>query len=160
LSFIRPDVDIGMSSYATLALMCTYGYRNSKWKMDGSVDTNLNAPRVDLVDRRILSTDVGSSHFVGCRATNGRGRVSSKIQLFNPKSLAGVTRSDALYVLHGPTAYSLAAQTVWLQWCKKNGIKRWRDATADYLEQPEPTASWRSIANESGSERDEKKSPE
>jgi len=138
----------------------SYGHRNCNWKMDVPVDSTLNAPRVDLVDWRILSTDVGSSHFVGCRATNGRGRVSSKIQLFNPKSLVGVTRSDALYVLHGPTAYSLAAQAVWVQWCKKNGVERWRDATADYLEKPGPTGSWHSITNESGSERDQTKSPE
>lgn len=124
------------------------------------MDSTLNAPRVDLVDWRILSTDAGSSHFVGCRATNGRGRVSSKIQLFNPKSLVGVTRSDALYVLHGPTAYSLAAQAVWLQWCAKNGVKSWRDATADYLEQPASEGNWHSIAEEPGSAIDHTLPPE
>jgi hypothetical protein len=124
------------------------------------MDSTLNAPRVDLCDWRILSTDAGSSHFVGCRVNNGHGRVSSRIKLFNPKSLVGITRSETLYVLEGPSAYSLAAQAVWLQWCAKNGVTSWRDATADYLEQPASEGNEHSIAEQPGSAIDQTPPPE
>lgn len=93
----------------------------------------LASQRVELFDWRILRTAAGSCHFVGCRTTHGRGRVSSAIKLFNPTGQFGLTRSDTLYVLEGPSSFSLAAQAVWLQWCAKNEVESWVDVTDKWI---------------------------
>lgn len=91
------------------------------------------AADIELIGWRILQTSAGTCHFVGCRTTHGRGRVSSAIKTFDHELLQGTTRSGNVYQLEGPSEVSVAADAVWRQWCQKNGIERWTDVTYEWL---------------------------
>jgi hypothetical protein len=88
---------------------------------------------IELIDWRILRTSAGTCHFVGCRRTHGRERVSSAIKTFDRELRRGLTRSGNVYRLEGGSAQSPVADAVWRQWCATNRIESWDDVTDGWM---------------------------
>lgn len=99
----------------------------------GIVSGILKPQEVVLSDWRILRTSQGTCHFVGCRTTHGRGRVSSAIKEFDRALQRGITRSGNVYRLEGDSAHSTVADAIWRQWCATNRIESWDDVTDGWM---------------------------
>lgn len=95
-------------------------------------------PTMSLGEWRILETEGGSRHFVGCNLRDYTGRVSTEIQQFDPSQLRGVTLSGRVYQLVGSPGYSADAHYVWQCWCCLNNVMRFTDVTARTIAETEP----------------------
>ncbi len=81
------------------------------------------APGIDEQPHVILTrwsvmelADTNTRHFVGFKADEGQGRVSSPIQTFDREAMTGVTRSGRIYKLEGPRGQHPDADYVWRIW--------------------------------------------
>jgi hypothetical protein len=97
------------------------------------------APAVKLISWRIF--EVASElwpertrHFVGYNGTEREGRVSSRIDHFDPASRTGITSSGRIYELEGdPGSGSADGMHTWSLWCKRNEITDSVDITCEAI---------------------------
>jgi hypothetical protein len=88
-----------------------------------------------VLDRyAVYETEDGEHHFVGYNRITCDGRVSSKIEQWNPDTRTGITRSGRRYKLQEYAGFVHDdAVYVWGIWCQRNGIKTWKDVTNKYV---------------------------
>jgi len=86
-------------------------------------------PEIVLIRWRVLETKNGDRHFVGARADDLTGRVSSTIVQFDAQRRSGVTLSGRIYELSGEPGLNLDADYVWDMWRRANGITQYEDVT-------------------------------
>ena len=79
-------------------------------------------PEVQLIDWDIKKDAAGNGYFVGTRANDGLGRVSTAIVEFDPERGRGRTQSGRVYELIGPGGYSSNGEYVWSLYKVANGI--------------------------------------
>lgn len=91
-------------------------------------------PTVTLVRWRVVETELGERHFVGFNLDDREGRVSSKIEKFDPSTCRGVTRSGRIYCLSGDCGHDLDAEYVWQQWARINSVAEEKDVTSEISE--------------------------
>jgi len=99
------------------------------WKSQGL----LEEPEIEISRWRVFETETGERHFVGVRAAQGTGRVSSSIIEFDILSRTGVTASGRRYVLVGEPGTDDEADYVWGLWARVNGVILARDVTYKLL---------------------------
>ena len=90
-------------------------------------------PQVEIIAWRIMQTEKGTRHFVGCDPRDRSGRVSSAIQEFDPVARVGRTRSGRVYQLRGDSGFNANAEYVWGRWCEYNRVVTSEDVTASAL---------------------------
>lgn len=88
-------------------------------------------PEIRLTAWRIYETERGERHFIGWNLTEREGRVSSAIEIYDPTTQRGRTRSGRIYQLVGSSAYSADAMYVWRRWCVINEVQQARDVTGE-----------------------------
>lgn len=104
-----------------------------------------NEPSLVLRDWRIYEVSgvnedgTRSRHLVGAVGRD-EGRVSSSVEVFDPQSLRGQTRSGRLYELMGPPGLSLDAEYVWNTFCSINQAQDIRDVTKELVLESNPAA--------------------
>ena len=70
-------------------------------------------PQIKLIHWDIKQDTAGNGYFVGTRADNGRGRVSTAIVEFDPERRRGRTQSGRIYELQGAPGYSSNGEYFW-----------------------------------------------
>jgi hypothetical protein len=90
-------------------------------------------PAVELIRWRIMRTNSGGMHFVGCETVDHNGRVSSAIAAFDAAARRGATRSGRIYLLSGPSGFHPAATYVWTRWCEFNKVTAYDDVSSDVM---------------------------
>lgn len=90
-------------------------------------------PDMTLVRWRIFETPSGDRHFVGLRADDLTGRVSTVIRILDLSKRRGLTSSGRTYGLKGGPGVSADADYIWNAWCRVNGIDKFTDVTANLL---------------------------
>jgi len=78
--------------------------------------------------------DALSRHFVGT-CSDGSGRVSSGIQVFDATRRRGTTRSGRVYELTGRQGLGMNAEYVWNSFCRIHPVRDLRDVTDELVEQ-------------------------
>ncbi|MGF6303346.1 MULTISPECIES: hypothetical protein [Paraburkholderia] len=64
-------------------------------------------PEVELIRWRIMETDAGTRHFVGCETLHHSGQASSAIEQFDTDKRRGVTRSGRIsYWAHADSIFT------------------------------------------------------
>lgn len=93
-------------------------------------------PEITLRSWQIFEVDKegGDRHFVGWN-TQGEGRVSSKIETFDPVTRRGVTRSGRVYELLGDPGVNMDALYVWDKWKEINEVTWDRVITTEALKE-------------------------
>ena len=79
-------------------------------------------PQIELIHWDIKQDTAGNAYFVGNRADNGSGRVSTAIVEFDPERRRGRTQSGRVYELLGAQGYSSNGEYVWSIYKVANGI--------------------------------------
>jgi hypothetical protein len=87
-------------------------------------------PEIILVRWRIMKTQLDELHFVGARADDLSGRVSSAIAELDLSRRLGVTRSGRVDALQGNPGFNADADYVWNWWCGANQVSDWEDVTS------------------------------
>jgi hypothetical protein len=83
-------------------------------------------PNVRLVSWQIYEiVPQNTRHFVGLKADDHTGRVSSAIETFDARALQGTTQSGRRYTLVGKSGHHGDAQYVWDRWCRINGVENY-----------------------------------
>lgn len=92
-------------------------------------------PEVILLNWKILEVESNDRHFCGYNISLGEGRVSSRIEEFDPSTMMGRTRSGRIYSLQGAPGFHPDADYVWATWCRLNRIDRnlVRDVTMEVI---------------------------
>lgn len=73
-------------------------------------------PEVLLMGWYVFELENGDRHFCGYNVTEGEGRVSSKIEDWNPETHCGKTASGRVYQLLGTSHANSDADYVWNRW--------------------------------------------
>lgn len=79
-------------------------------------------PEIVLRNWKIFEVD-GKRYFYGYNVIDGEGRVSSSIEMFDKKTMKGITRSGRIYQLEGSTGYHGDAEHVLYMWLMINKFK-------------------------------------
>ncbi len=111
MSNSKPDVE-ALEAIAEAAIAA------SLW----TVDAVAAEPEIALVQWSIRRDTAGASYFVGARADDYTGRVSTRVVEFDPKMRRGRTASGRVYELLGPPGYSADAEYVWEAYKRVNQI--------------------------------------
>ena len=80
-------------------------------------------PEIQLVQWAIKHDTAGNAYFVGTRADEGSGRVSTPIVELDTGRRRGRTQSGRVYELLGPPGYSENGEYIWSLYRVANGIK-------------------------------------
>ena len=88
-------------------------------------------PEIVLLRWTVREIDAGSRHFVGARADDFSGRVSSAIVNFDSATMIGITRTGRAYRLEGPPGVNQDAEYVWSSWCTTNSVLTYVDVSID-----------------------------
>lgn len=80
-------------------------------------------PEIQLICWTVKRDRRGNSYFVGTRADDGCGRVSTPIVEFDSDKRSGRTRSGRVYELVGPSGHSSNGEYVWSIYKAANNIK-------------------------------------
>jgi len=80
-------------------------------------------PEIALIDWAIKKDTAGNAYFVGTRADDGSGRVSTAIVEIDLERRRGRTQSGRVYELLGPSGYSDNGEYVWSLYRVANGIQ-------------------------------------
>lgn len=88
-------------------------------------------PSVNLVRWRVFETRLGARHFVGYSLDTHEGRVSSKIENFDPATGKGTTRSGRIYHLVGRCGHDQDAEYVWRLWTSTNSVTKEKDISLE-----------------------------
>ena len=86
----------------------------------------------------LIRTGCNDVHIVGYNVTEGEGRVSSPLKMFDPATRTAVTRSGRRYVLRESPGMNLNAQYTFAAWCEIFRMTSWTDVTAEILVQGLP----------------------
>jgi len=85
-------------------------------------------PEIELCDWQIYEVCDNpemnnlTRHFVGYNLTEGEGRASSAIQVFDPVRRVGITNSGRVYKLIGEPGRNSDADYVWARWMTINKV--------------------------------------
>ncbi len=79
-------------------------------------------PELRLISWSIRQDTTGARYFVGVRADDYTGRVSTRIVEFDPETRRGRTASGRIYELLGPPGVDREAEYVWDRVVFLNGI--------------------------------------
>lgn len=90
-------------------------------------------PVLSLARWSVMQTETGSRHFVGYNVTEGEGRVSSAIVVYDPATRQGHTSTGRIYQLVGEPGYDSDASYTWNQWVAINRVTEQVDVTEEYL---------------------------
>lgn len=71
----------------------------------------------------------GDRHFVGWAIENCEGRVSSRIEQFDVKTMCGVTSTGRVYKLEGRPGRNIDAEYTWNKWRVINGVESFTDVS-------------------------------
>jgi hypothetical protein len=77
--------------------------------------------------------ELKTRHFVGQNIREGSGRVSSRIEEFDQKTMKGRTRSGRVYELRGHPGHSGDGAYVWGQWSYINKVITCVDVSREYV---------------------------
>lgn len=93
-------------------------------------------PEVILSNWKVLEVNSNDRHFCGYNLSLREGRVSSRIEEFDPSTMMGRTRSGRIYSLRGVPGSHPDADYVWATWCCLNSIDRdsVRDVTKEIID--------------------------
>ena len=97
----------------------------SIWKVAAVQDH----PEAVLSSWRVFELPDGDRHFCGYETYFGEGRVSSRVESFDPSAQQGVTRSGRVYQLAGAPGYNSDALYVWTRWCQLNHVEQCTDVS-------------------------------
>lgn len=75
-------------------------------------------------------------HFVG--NTGREGRVSSDIKSYDPETCKGISASNRIYELLGPSGTNSDAMYVWSKWMQINGYPETVDVTEKFKPKADP----------------------
>lgn len=115
---------------AELAIAMAIAVPSSIWNVAEIKDQ----PEVTLIDWAIREIHPrGTRHFVGYHPSGREGRVSSAIQVFDPVSRHGRTKSGRVYFLSGRPGRNENAEYVWENWrhIQGPGAATWLDVTQE-----------------------------
>jgi hypothetical protein len=79
-------------------------------------------PQIRLIEWTIKQDQHGNRYFVGTRADDRTGRVSTRIVEFDENRRRGRTQSGRVYELVGPPGYSSNGEYVWSTYKRVNKI--------------------------------------
>jgi len=101
------------------------------WKTTSVDDT----PVIELTRWQVMEvTPPGTDrHFVGYNQTEGEGRASSKIMVFDKATMTGKTRSGRKYKLVGESGMDGDALYTFNRWCSINGVESFKDVSEEYV---------------------------
>ena len=91
---------------------------HSVWRTSSVSDE----PEIQLIDWDVKKDTAGNGYFVGTRANDGSGRVSTTIVEFDPERRRGRTQSGRVYELLGNGGYSSNGEYVWSLYKIANSI--------------------------------------
>lgn len=87
-------------------------------------------PELTLDPWSIYELPDGDRHFVGWVIENQAGRVSSRIDEFDVKTMCGVTATGRVYNLRGHPAGSCDAEYTWHLWRGINDVETFVDVSS------------------------------
>lgn len=87
-------------------------------------------PETTLTNWQVLELPNGDRHLVGYAVEDREGRVSSRVQVFDNKSLCGVTSSGRVYRLKGRPGIDKDAECVWRTWARINQASQFSDVSS------------------------------
>lgn len=88
-------------------------------------------PEIKMTQWQVIELPNGDRHFVGYNYRQWEGRVSSKIEYFDPKTMSGITESNRRYQLEGRPGHNKDAAYVWAQWMRINGVGEFKDVSKE-----------------------------
>ncbi len=91
-------------------------------------------PALTLQQWSVRELHDGDRHFVGWCPENREGRVSSKIEFFDPITKRGITSTGRVYELIGPSGHDADAEYVWRAWARINSVTSFTDVTSEVSE--------------------------
>lgn len=84
-------------------------------------------PALTLERWSVYELPDGDRHFVGWALENQEGRVSSRIEQFDVKTMCGVTLSGRIYKLEGKPGHNMDAGYTWNAWRSINDVDSFLD---------------------------------
>lgn len=112
-----PLPDMSMQSDDSNSVLFTL-IAESIWRTSSVNDE----PQIKLIQWDIKQDNAGNGYFVGTRADDGSGRVSTAIVEFDPERRRGRTQSGRVYELLGAPGYSSNGEYLWSIYKVANGI--------------------------------------
>lgn len=88
-----------------------------------------NQPTLTLERWSIFELPDGDRHFVGWAVENREGRVSSRIEQFDVKTMCGVTSTGRVYKLEGGPGRNMDAEYTWNSWRAINDVTAFVDVS-------------------------------
>lgn len=82
-------------------------------------------PHITLAQWQVFELPNGDRHFCGYHYLGREGRVSSRIEDFDPETMTGRTRSGRVYKLAGEPGLNHDALYVWGRWQEINGVTQY-----------------------------------
>lgn len=86
-------------------------------------------PELTLDGWSIFELPDGDCHFVGWAIENREGRVSSRIDEFDVKTMCGVTSTGRVYKLQGIPGINSDAEYTWNRWRRINDVDTFVDVS-------------------------------
>lgn len=86
-------------------------------------------PELTLDSWSIFELPDGDRHFVGWAIENREGRVSSRIDAFDVKTMCGVTSTGRVYKLQGVPGINSDAEYTWNRWRCINDVDTFVDVS-------------------------------
>jgi len=86
-------------------------------------------PETTLVGWQVMQLPDGDRHLVGYAIEAREGRVSSRVETFDPSRLRAVTGSGRVYRLNGHPGGNSDAEYVWRRWQRINAVSDYDDVT-------------------------------
>ncbi|MHB8724025.1 MAG: hypothetical protein ACYC9Z_01445 [Casimicrobiaceae bacterium] len=90
-------------------------------------------PELAVCSWMLIRTETGDVHLVGYNLTEGEGRVSSPLTIFDPATGIGTAKSDRRHVLRGEPGMDPDAQYAFAAWCEITRVVHWDDVSAEVL---------------------------
>ncbi len=94
----------------------------------------LDSWRIAKIVKVAANPEYYGYHFVGRNMAELNGAVSTKIERFDPRTMAGRTRSGRLYRLVGRPGHNHDAEYTLSYWLQANKVEA-EDATAEFIQQ-------------------------
>ncbi len=98
-------------------------------------------PRLRLTGWLVVELPDSTRHLVGWNSTEGEGRVSSRIESFDPATGQAVTKTGRVYQLVGFPGAGGDALYTWSAWCRINKVSTFTDVTADVWAEMQASAT-------------------
>ncbi len=88
-----------------------------------------NQPKLTLERWSIYELPDGDRHFVGWAIENREGRVSSRIEQFDVKTMCGVTSTGRVYKLESSPGRNMDSEYTWNMWRGINDVTAFVDVS-------------------------------